>query len=170
MAHQPHPGRQFRTRNYEGAKTRSRKCITIGPATIACRSLFPTTCDLRRATCNLQPAETDMATNPFVTSTAVRTQNLFFGRQDEIKQLYGAVGAAPPQHCAVIGLPKSGKSSLLMALANADTQKQFLADPAQFLFVPVDCSVAHLDAPADLYVQLLERIAIACGKAVGGGD
>jgi len=110
-----------------------------------------------------------MATNPFVTSTAVRTQNLFFGRQDEIKQLYAAVGAAPPQHCAVIGLPKSGKSSLLMALANADMRKQFLADPAQFLFVPVDCSVAHLDAPADLYVQLLERIAIACGKEVGGG-
>ncbi|HEX5688968.1 MAG TPA: CHAT domain-containing protein, partial [Roseiflexaceae bacterium] len=41
---------------------------------------------------------------------------------------------------------------------------------AQFLFVPVDCTVAHLDAPADLYIRLLERVALACGKPIGGGD
>jgi hypothetical protein len=111
-----------------------------------------------------------MPTNPFVTSTAVRTRSLFFGRQEEIKQLYAAVSASPPQHCAVVGLPKSGKSSLLMALTNPELQKQHLADPAQFLFVPVDCSIAHLDAPADLYLRLLERIALACGKPVSGGD
>jgi hypothetical protein len=111
-----------------------------------------------------------MPTNPFVTSTAVRTRNLFFGRQEEIKQLYAALGASPPQHCAVVGLPKSGKSSLLMALINPEMQKQHLADPSKFLFVPVDCSVAHLDAPADLYVRLLERIALACGKPLTGGD
>src|SRR5262245_45119259 len=111
-----------------------------------------------------------MPTNPFVTSTAVRTRSLFFGRQEEIKQLYTAISANPPQHCVVVGLPKSGKSSLLMALTNPEMQKQHLADPAQFLFVPVDCSVAHLDAPADLYVRLLERIALACGKPLSGGD
>jgi CHAT domain-containing protein len=111
-----------------------------------------------------------MATNPFITSTAVRTQNLFFGRLDEIKQLYAAISAAAPQHCAVIGLPKSGKSSLLTALANAELQKQFLADPTAFLFVPVDCSLAHLDTPSDLYVRLIEYIAKACGREISGGD
>jgi hypothetical protein len=111
-----------------------------------------------------------MATNPFVTSTAVRTRSLFFGRQEEIKQLYAAVSASPPQHCAVIGLPKSGKSSLLMALTDPQLQKQHLADPSKFLFVPVDCSVAHLDAPSDLYLRLLERIALASGKPLSGGD
>src|SRR5262245_61608766 len=111
-----------------------------------------------------------MPTNPFVTSTAVRTRSLFFGRQEEIKQLYAALSASPPQHCVVVGLPKSGKSSLLMALTNPEMQKQHLADPTKFLFVPVDCSVAHLDAPADLYVRLLERIALACGKPLSGGD
>jgi hypothetical protein len=111
-----------------------------------------------------------MPTNPFVTSTAVRTRSLFFGRQEEIKQLYAALSASPPQHCAVVGLPKSGKSSLLMALTNPELQKQHLADPAKFLFVPVDCSVAHLDAPADLYLRLLERIALACDKPLSGGD
>jgi CHAT domain/AAA domain len=111
-----------------------------------------------------------MPTNPFVTSTAVRTRSLFFGRQEEIKQLYAAVSASPPQHCAVVGLPKSGKSSLLMALTDSELQKQHLADPSKFLFVPVDCSVAHLDAPADLYIRLLERIALACGKPLSGGD
>src|SRR5262245_3962620 len=111
-----------------------------------------------------------MPTNPFVTSTAVRTRSLFFGRQEEIKQLYAALSASPPQHCVVVGLPKSGKSSLLMALINPEMQKQHLDDPSKFLFVPVDCSVAHLDAPADLYVRLLERIALACGKPLSGGD
>jgi CHAT domain-containing protein len=110
-----------------------------------------------------------MPSNPFVTSTAVRAHNLFFGRQEEIKQLFAAVSADPPQNCVVIGLPKSGKSSLLMTLTSPDYQKQHLADPAKFLFVPVDCSVANLDAPADLYVRLVERIAMACGKSVGGG-
>jgi CHAT domain-containing protein len=111
-----------------------------------------------------------MPTNPFVTSTAVRSRSLFFGRQEEIKQLYTALSANPPQHSVVIGLPKSGKSSLLMVLASSEMQKQYLADPSQFLFVPVDCSVANLDAPADLYVRLIERIALACGQPVGGGN
>jgi len=111
-----------------------------------------------------------MPANPFVTSTAVRTRSLFFGRQAEIKQLFGAIGANPPQHCVVVGLPKSGKSSLLTALANPQLQKQHLADPSQYLFVLVDCSVTHLDAPGDLYVGLLERIALACGQPIGGGD
>ncbi len=111
-----------------------------------------------------------MASNPFVTSTAVRAHNLFFGRQEEIKQLFAAISADPPQNCSVIGLPKSGKSSLLMTLTNEEYQKQHLSDPSQFLFVPVDCSVANLDAPADLYIRLIERIGLACGKPVGGGD
>jgi AAA+ ATPase superfamily predicted ATPase len=59
-----------------------------------------------------------MPTNPFVTSTALRTRGLFFGRQEEIQQLYAALGADSPQHSVIVGLPKSGKSSLLMALAN----------------------------------------------------
>ena len=79
-----------------------------------------------------------MPTNPFVTSTAVRTRSLFFGRQEEIKQLYAALSASPPQHSAVIGLPKSGKSSLLMALLNPELQKQHLADSSKFLLVPVE--------------------------------
>ena len=63
-----------------------------------------------------------MASNPFVTSTAVRAHNLFFGRQEEIKQLFAAISADPPQNCSVIGLPKSGKSSLLMTLTNEEYQ------------------------------------------------
>jgi CHAT domain-containing protein len=57
-----------------------------------------------------------------------------------------------------------------MTLTNTEYQKQHLSDPSQFLFVPVDCSVANLDAPADLYIRLIERIGLACGKPVGGGD
>ena len=111
-----------------------------------------------------------MPTNPFVTSTAVRARNLFFGRQEEIAHLYKAISADPPQNCAVIGLPKSGKTSLLLTLTDPNLQKQYLSDPSHYLFVPVDCTVAHLDAPGDLYLRLLERVALACGKLVGGGD
>ncbi len=111
-----------------------------------------------------------MPTNPFVTSTAVRTRHLFFGRQDEIKRLYAAISAAPPRHCVVVGLPRSGKSSLLMALGRPDMQKQYLDSPRKYLFVAVDCSVTRLDAPSDLYVRLLQRIAQACGRDEAVGD
>src|SRR5438093_1134442 len=69
-----------------------------------------------------------MPNNPFVTSTALRTQQLFFGRQDEIRQLFAAVTATPPQSYAVVGLRRCGKSSLLRALARPDIQQQNAAE------------------------------------------
>jgi hypothetical protein len=96
----------------------------------------------------------------------VRTQQLFFGRQDEIKQLYAAISATPPKSCAVVGLRRSGKSSLLAALTRPETQQQYLAAPGIFLFVAVDSSTARLDAPSDLYALLLRRIVQALGQEV----
>ena len=75
-----------------------------------------------------------MPNNPFVTSSALRTQQLFFGRQEEIGQLCAAITVRPPQSFAVVGLRRSGKSSLLRALARPDVQQQSLPDPAAFLF------------------------------------
>ena len=54
--------------------------------------------------------------NPFRNRKPVLAPNAFYGRQDELEAISRQLAAQPPQCCAVLGLPRSGKTSLLYYL------------------------------------------------------
>lgn len=54
--------------------------------------------------------------NPFRNRKPVLVPTAFYGRQDELDAIRRQLAAQPPQCCAVIGLPRSGKTSLLYYL------------------------------------------------------
>ncbi len=64
--------------------------------------------------------------NPFRNRKPVLAAHAFYGRQDELDAISRQLAAQPPQCCAVIGLPRSGKTSLLYYL-----QQQARLSPAQ---------------------------------------
>jgi hypothetical protein len=60
-----------------------------------------------------EPLEFEMPLAPFVAGPPIINCRQFFGRDDELRRLFGVVGRFPLQHVAIIGQQRSGKTSLL---------------------------------------------------------
>ncbi|HET9222541.1 MAG TPA: hypothetical protein VFO07_08560 [Roseiflexaceae bacterium] len=50
---------------------------------------------------------------PFVVGPPIMHPSQFFGREEELRRIFGVLGRFPLQHIALIGLQRSGKTSLL---------------------------------------------------------
>lgn len=56
------------------------------------------------------------AVNPFHNRKPILDPAAFYGREREVQQIAGRLANQPPQCCAVVGLPRTGKTSLLYYL------------------------------------------------------
>jgi hypothetical protein len=65
-----------------------------------------------------EPHEFEIPLAPFVAGPPIINCRQFFGRDDELRRLFGVVGRFPLQHVALIGQQRSGKTSLLHYLKN----------------------------------------------------
>ena len=62
------------------------------------------------------PFDIDIPLAPFVVGPPIMHPRQFFGRESELRRIFGVLGRFPLQHIALIGLQRSGKTSLLRYL------------------------------------------------------
>jgi hypothetical protein len=91
---------------------------------------------------------------PFVVGPPISHPRQFFGREQELKRIFGLWERLPLQNVAVIGLQRSGKTSLLRHLANITTaasvqlrpgqRANWLSQPERYQWVFVDFQDARM--------------------------
>lgn len=102
---------------------------------------------------------------PFVVGPPISHPRQFFGREQELKRIFGLWERFPLQNIAVIGLQRSGKTSLLRHLANISAarpaqlrpgqRKDWLSQPERYQWVFVDFQDARMGNRARLLRYLL---------------
>ena len=85
---------------------------------------------------------------PFVAGPPIMHPRQFFGREGELRRIFGVLGRFPLQHIAIIGLQRSGKTSLLRYLRHITKtppeqlrpgqQSDWLKQPDRYRWVFVD--------------------------------
>lgn len=106
--------------------------------------------------------------SPFIAGPPITQPARFFGREREIKRLFGLLKNIPLQNAAIIGPRRSGKTSLLHYLRTITTtptsdlrpgqQTQWLARPEQYRWVFVDFQDARLGDLNALLRHLLNQM------------
>lgn len=129
-----------------------------------------------------------VATNPFRNRKPILSPEGFFGRQQEIQRICARLTQQPPQCCAVSGLPRIGKTSLLYYLYHLrdpdnPAGTELLGNPQQFVFVYLNAG-SYIDPELhtlygvllfwrDLYYVLARELGVAIALAplpVATGD
>jgi len=105
---------------------------------------------------------------PFVIGPPISHPRQFFGREKELKRIFGLWDRLPLQNVAVIGLQRSGKTSLLRHLANVTTatptqlhpgqRTDWLSQPERYQWVFVDFQDARMGERARLLRYLLTSL------------
>ncbi len=102
---------------------------------------------------------------PFVVGPPIIHPRQFFGREQELKQIFGLWKRFPLQNVAVIGLRRSGKTSLLHYLKNITTAAEvslrprqraaWLPNPGRYRWVLVNFQNALMQSREGLLQHLL---------------
>lgn len=114
----------------------------------------------------LFPPRQDFA--PFIVGPPITHPRQFFGREPELKRIFGLCKRFPLQNIAVIGLHRSGKSSLLHYLQSITTtdpeqlrpgqRHNWLPQPEHFRWVIVDFQDARMGHRESLLRYLLSGL------------
>jgi hypothetical protein len=101
--------------------------------------------------------ERDMAVHEFQVGNAVRPEN-FFDRRVIRERVIKRIMTG--QSCAVVGDPRSGKTSLLQNLKSKECQVYFQQSPRRFVFCFLDSFLLKTDiTPAELWQQVFGGLA-----------
>ncbi len=98
----------------------------------------------------------NMLHNPYVNTNTVRDQNMFFGRRDLLRRIYGAL--VSKQCISLIGLRHVGKSSLLHALPLHELQGDFADSLQKHFFVLLDLREYRQKSSDDFFEAVSKRI------------
>jgi hypothetical protein len=69
-------------------------------------------------------------TNPYIWKTTITNPECFFGRKEEVEDIYDRINSEDPQSVAVVSERKMGKSSLLYYLYHK--KEEYLRDPEKY--------------------------------------
>ncbi len=113
---------------------------------------------------------------PFIAGPPVTHPRYFFGREREIKRLFNQLRHRPLQNAAIIGPPRSGKTSLLHYLKSITTtpaeelrpgqRADWLSGPERYHWVYVDFQDTRLGTPAGLLGYLLQHLPLPAIRAI----
>ena len=116
----------------------------------------------------LFPPDDELA--PFIVGPPITHPRQFFGREQELKRIFGLWTRFPLQNVAVIGLHRSGKTSLLRylesitkvppALVRPGQRTDWLAQPERYQWVFVDFQDARMCSRERLLSYLLTGLNI----------
>jgi hypothetical protein len=105
---------------------------------------------------------------PFIVGPPITHPRQFFGREQELKRIFGLWKRFPLQNIAVIGLHRSGKTSLLRYLANITTatlaqlrpgqRTDWLPQPEHYQWIFVDFQDARMGRRERLLRYLLTSL------------
>ncbi len=109
--------------------------------------------------------------SPFVVGPPITKPRQFFGRERELRRLFGLIKRLPLQNAAIIGARRSGKTSLLLYLMNICTtpgaelrpgqRNDWLSQPERYCWVYVDFQDAKVQSRVGLMSCLLEGMGLA---------
>ncbi len=97
-----------------------------------------------------------LTTNPYCDCEAVSDLSMFFGRQQELQTLYGAI--VKRQSVSIVGSRHIGKSSLLKFLGNLELQQQYGYDFQRCLFVFTDWRTYLYRTREDFFHKICDQI------------
>ncbi len=130
-----------------------------------CAELFPASITLDSPAFSLDESESSLLSNPFSIGPPILHPNRFFGRTDELKYLFGLWKHLPLQHVALLGLRRTGKTSLLHYLRQITTtpeaylrpgqRPEWLALPEPYQWVFVDFQDVRMSSQERLLRHLL---------------
>jgi hypothetical protein len=117
----------------------------------------------------IQPTAED--TSPFIAGPPIMHPRSFFGREREIRRIFGLLGRSPLQNAAIIGPRRSGKTSLLQYLKNttvtpsdqlrAGQRNDWLPQPERYRWVFVDFQDPRVGSREGLLRHLLTSLRLA---------
>jgi hypothetical protein len=142
-----------------------------------CRSLFPhATADAA----SLRIPDLIQEGSPFIVGPPIHHPRQFFGREQQLKRIFGVVAHFPLQHIAVVGPRRSGKTSLLHYLqsigAASPTQlrpgqkSRWLHQPEAYRWVYVDFQDARLHNQEKLLQYILSGLGLPTPEACSLSD
>lgn len=76
--------------------------------------------------------------NPYLNRKMIKNSKLFFGRKNEIKEIFAEIGTTHPQSISIVGERKIGKSSLLYYVFQSGVEKRKLPCSEKYIFAFVD--------------------------------
>jgi hypothetical protein len=94
--------------------------------------------------------------NPFFHRGAIRRAEDFIGREAEINQILGLLKNG--QSVSLIGPRRIGKSSLLLQLSTPTIRTLYRLEPANALFVMLDCQELAGSPPEEVYELFLDGL------------
>jgi hypothetical protein len=99
------------------------------------------------------------ALNPFSYGNPISDPRRFFGRRQEVEQIFSRLRNPEFESSSVVGTRRIGKTSLLSFLSHPTVVQSHGLDPDACLFVYVDLQlVGPADAPPRLHQYLLRRL------------
>jgi hypothetical protein len=101
--------------------------------------------------------------NPFYHRGAIRNAADFHGRTSEINQIFGLLRNG--QSVSLIGPRRIGKSSLLIHLARPELREEQGINPANLLFLLLDCQELGGSPPEEVYESLFHGLRRTARKA-----
>src|SRR5688572_23362441 len=133
-----------------------------------CAEIFSATATPNSPALLLDENDTSIPSNPFSIGPPILHPNRFFGRTDELKYLFGLWKHLPLQHVALLGLRRTGKTSLLHYLRQITTtpatqlrlgqRPDWLMLPEPYQWVFVDFQDARMSSQERLLRHLLSGL------------
>jgi len=97
--------------------------------------------------------------NPYIFAGPIQNPADFYGRNAQLRDVFECIRKSACVN--LVGDRRSGKTSLLFHLRHFDIQKQYLANPRDYVFVYLDGQLMPAD-PAGFYRELLLAIKEQC--------
>jgi hypothetical protein len=103
--------------------------------------------------------------NPYYDTVSVRDLAMFFGRKDELDEIYDL--SQKQQSISIVGLPNIGKSSILHHVAERELQQRLEYNLEHHIFVLLDLRDYLQKTPDDFFRAVCEQIVIQSPQMKG---
>ncbi len=103
--------------------------------------------------------------NPYNYHEPVRDISGFYGRKNIVSKIYARIGASRPQSVSIVGDYKIGKTSLFNYLVQPETQKQFLDNPENYIYISLSVQGSQTESLQNFVTALCETLSKKIGTA-----
>jgi serine/threonine protein kinase len=103
-------------------------------------------------------AGSEPGSNPYVNRLPIRQPQEFYGRGSELTRIYERVKAVRPQSISMVGVRRIGKSSLLRAIHHPENRRQYLPNPHEYVFVPMDLQARRNVEVTDFFQYIYQEL------------